>query len=990
MNNRSVRLRKPLALLGAGLSLFAANAAFAQTTATATTDETVKMEKFVVTGSFIPMAADSIAIPVTVVGPEDIARTGITTNALDVLKKAVPQFQGNANIGANNANIASGSTGGGSQASLRNLTTLSLINGRRAAASPITGTGGNQFVDLNIIPLAAIASIEVLLDGASATYGSDATSGVINIKSKSDYSGSALSGFYEFSDQPGKWATFGGNFVTGASSGKTNITIAGGWSHQDPLYQFERGFSNPQYGTPTFGGVINFGGNYFVLNKAAFAAPPVSGTKPTVTFVGSTASPTSLAAIPTTSAGVPYFGKVGSNAVYWGKTTSAGAGVGGFGAGELAAATGGSEEVAFNLSNYVTILQRRDSMGAMATFDHKINDSVTFFGDILTSQIKTLSQINAQPVGTTADFNVTAAHVNNPFNNTLRVRNRFVTNPRMYEYDTTFKRLVAGFKGEINERLSYETAINLNTSDLAYQNNGVIDAAGLLAAAGINPAASSGTTPINMFQGNISPATVAAANFVGTAYNNFTSGLRSWDGRVLYKAFELPGGEVTVALGGEVRRETLKGTADLNSIPDFDTGAIGWTGATSVNPFKASRDVKAAFLEAMIPLANPKQGTRWAHALDLDVAARYEKYSDTDDPLVPKATFRWLPFNDEFAIRGTWGKSFNAPTLYQLVGPSDVGFTPEVLLLPHGAADVSSNYVSGQAQIRGGANPALKPARSDAYTFGIVWSPKAVKGLSTELTYWKIKERDIVGVISTQTILQDIEDNGAASPYLATNASATNPVGNFINPITGRSTYDGRIEGFRASGSPITAPGQVAGQIDSIYIERPLVNIGEQSASGIDLTAKYKWEVPSVGLIDVSANVAYWLTYDFFGENLAGRATVTGGTIPRYTAYVASSWKRGPWDAFTSVRYIPKVHAPDEQSGKTAAEAYASFDVGVGYRFDNSSIRWLNGMRVSIVAKNVGNEAPPQLPDTFSNDSVDTGAYDPIGRSFVISAEFKF
>jgi len=216
-------------------------------------------------------------------------------------------------------------------------------------------------------------------------------------------------------------------------------------------------------------------------------------------------------------------------------------------------------------------------------------------------------------------------------------------------------------------------------------------------------------------------------------------------------------------------------------------------------------------------------------------------------------------------------------------------------------------------------------------------------------------------------------------------------VGNFINPITGRSTYDARVNGFRADGDPITAPGQIAGQIDSIYLERPLVNIASQSASGLDLTVKYKWELPSLGLIDLSANVAYWLKYEFSGEQLAGRATVTGGTIPRYTAYVQGSWKRGNWDVTTSMRYIPKVNAPDEfSSGKTAAEQYASFDLGVGYKFTNTSLKMLNGMRVSLVVKNVGNEMPPQLPDTFSNDSVDTGAYDPIGRTFLISAEYKF
>lgn len=954
-----------------------------QATAYQENDSALNLEKLVVTGSYIPVAADAIAIPVTIIGSAEISKTGITTNALDVLKKAVPQFMGNANIGSENANISSGSTGGGSQASLRNLTTLTLINGRRAAASPITGTGGNQFVDLNIIPLSAIESIEVLLDGASATYGSDATSGVINIKTKRDYSGAALSGYYEFSDDDGKWATYGGQFVTGASNGKTSITVAGGWSHQDPLYQFERGFSNPQYGTPTFGGVINFGAAYFVLNPA-YVAPPVGAQKPVLNFSGST-----LTSTPVAPDGKPYFGAVGSDAYYWGKSASGGS-VTGFGGGELAAGSSPeAEQVAFNLSNYVTILQERQSMGAITTFGHKLSDNLEFFGDIMYSQIKTRSQINAQPVGTTADFNVTGAYPYNPFDTTLRVRNRFVNNPRVYQYDTTFARLVSGFRGDITENLSFETAVNLNTSDLAYRNNGVLDAAGLLSATGIS---SNTAGVINPFQAAIPAGDVAAANFIGTGYNDFNSGLRSWDGRLIYKAGDFFGaGEMTVVLGGEVRRETLDGTADLNSIPDPDTGAIGWTGATSVNPFRATRDVEAVFVETSIPLVAPNQGVPFVNTLELGLAGRYEKYSDTDDPTVPKVNFRWLPFNDEFALRGSWGKSFNAPTLYQLVGPSDVGFTPEVVLLPAGLPDSEDNYVSGQAQIRGGNNPALKPAHSKAWNLGAVWSPKAIKGFSMEANYWNISEKDIVGVISTQTILQDIEDNGAASPYLAENAGPDNPVGNFINPITGRSVYDGRYEGFRSDGAPITAPGQVAGNIDSIYIERPLVNIASQRASGIDFNTKYRWDIPSVGLVDLSLNIAYILNYEFNDEQLEGRATITGGTIPRWSPYLQASWTRGNWDVVFGARYYPKTSAPDElSSGKTHAEQYASFDLGVGYRFDGRWARALDGLRVGLFVKNIGNEAPPQLPDTFPNDSVDTGTYGAIGRTFLISAEYKF
>ena len=106
MNNSSVsNLRKPLALLGAGLSLFAANAAFAQTAAPA--DDTVKLEKYVVTGSYIPIAGTATAIPVTVLDSKAIENTGVTSNVMEILRKASPQFTGNGNLGNTNANISS-------------------------------------------------------------------------------------------------------------------------------------------------------------------------------------------------------------------------------------------------------------------------------------------------------------------------------------------------------------------------------------------------------------------------------------------------------------------------------------------------------------------------------------------------------------------------------------------------------------------------------------------------------------------------------------------------------------------------------------------------------------------------------------------------------------------------------------------------------------------------------------------------------------------
>lgn len=958
-------------------------AALAQSTAASSGSQPQRLDKFVVTGSYIPVAADAIAIPVTSLNVDDIARTGVTTNALEVLRTAIPQFQGNSNIGSENANIGSSDTGGGSQASLRNLTTLTLINGRRAAVSPITGTGGDQFVDLNIIPLAAIQSIEVLLDGASATYGSDATSGVINIKTRRDYEGTSFSGFFEWSDNTSNWQNRGANFVVGAGNGKTSITAAGGWSRQDPLWQFERGFSNPTYGTPTFGGVINFGANYFVLNPA-LSEPPVAATKPTV---AATSFPMPTGSVPQAAGNRPYFGAVGSNAVYWGKVT--GGNVVGFGAGELAGATTAeAQQVAFNLSNYVTILQDREARGGFISLDHKFTENLSFFGDFLTAATRTMSQINAQPVGTTPDFNVSGTHPDNPFNGTLRVRNRFVTNPRVYEYDTDFVRVVGGFQGKITETTTFETAVNINRSELAYRNPGVIDSAGLLRAAGINPlAANQAGTAINMFQRDISPAAVAASNFIGTAYNNFESELVVWDGRVVTKAFELPAGDVNVAIGAEHRRESLSGEADLNSIPD-EFGTIKWTGATSVNPFTASRKVGAGFIEADIPLTSPESNVRGLYKSSLTLAARHERYSDTDDPTVPKFTLRVQPFDDQLTARATYGESFNAPTLYRLFGPSDVGFSPEVNLLPAGAANTPGNYVSGQSQARFASNPNLKPATSKSYTVGFVYSPKAIRGLSFDVSYWNIEEEDVVGVVAAQTILQSVENLGPNSPYVRNLANGQpNPA--YIGDRNNPRSYDVRVEGF-STGTLITAPGQVANNIDSIYMSRPYVNISEQSASGIDFAVRYRWTTQNWGDFNVLSNFAFMEDYEYDGEELAGRATVTGGTIPRWRNYTNLSWQRGALEGFLGMSYLPEINAPDEVSGKTEAEAYASFDIGLGYRFGNTWPRFLQGFRVNAIVKNVGNEMPPVLGDTFTDANADVGTYDPVGRRFIISAEFKF
>ncbi len=233
-----------------------------------------KLETFVVTGSYIPVAGSATAIPVTTIDSEAIQNTGISTNLLEVLRKTAPQFTGNGNLGNSNADINSGATGGGSAVAFRNTQTLVLINGRRAAYSPILASGGNQFVDLNLIPLAAIDRVELLQDGASAIYGTDAVAGVVNVILKTNYQGAEAGFRYAFSDNDGHYAERKAWFGGGSSTEKTSLTGAAEGTKTDPLFQYEREFSAESFGTPTFAGVVNDdNGNYYVLNPNLNAPP---------------------------------------------------------------------------------------------------------------------------------------------------------------------------------------------------------------------------------------------------------------------------------------------------------------------------------------------------------------------------------------------------------------------------------------------------------------------------------------------------------------------------------------------------------------------------------------------------------------------------------------------------------------------------------------------------------------------------------------------
>ena len=908
------------------LSLFAASAALAQQAAT--TDEPVKLEKFVVTGSYIPAAADeALALPVQIVTSKEIAQTGVTKSILDVLRKAVPQIVGGNNIGVENGNIGGTSTQGGSSIALRNTATLVLIDGQRVAFDPVSGSGGVQFVDLNVVPVSAVERIEVLTDGASAIYGSDAVSGVVNIILKKNYQGLELGGYFGFTKSDKTGAMYRdrvARLIAGAATDKTSVTMSLEWSKSDPLYEKDYNYTGPVFLTSSYAGVINTSGGQFYKLNPSLNAPPAG-------------APTTLANLVAAGVYVP-----------------------------VATA---SVPLGFDLSHIPTFLGSLNKKIASVALEHKISDDLSFKSTLLYSQTSNQYQLNPQPitlkVNSTTDP-TTVGLPGIPFTDpNVTVRNRFVSfNPRVYINDTDSVRGTAEFDGKIGSDWTWTLSSLYNQSKQdEHGNNLIVDAA---LRAGIRAG------QINLAAINQNNAVFTQANIFGNSIAVLTSKIIAYDARVAGRLFDLPAGSVSMALGVGYRKETLEANADANSITNPVTGTSAWNNGVSLSPINAARDIKAGFVEVKVPITSPQSHITGLYTLALDAAVRHEIYSDTDDPTVPKVSLRWLPVDDQFAFRSTYSKSFAAPTLFSLFGPTNSGATPSLVgITAYNAAGVAiGTFPPIQGSQQSGSNSTLRPSRSKNWTAGFIYSPKALKGFSVSVDYFNIKETDLVGALAaTTTIVQDVEHFGPASIY-----SQFVHLGNF----------------GQFGGTLVTAPGQLSGNPTNVYVDQFPANVASQDQSGVDLTVKYAWET-EVGSFDLSSSWVYIRSFQVEGAPGSGFTefvkTNGFGTLPRYREYTTVSWTKGAYTALASNTFIPSVLSGSD--GVTKIPSYTAFDVQGSMDVGKLSAK-LQGLKVTVGINNLFNKYPPTDPTVFSDPPADTGIYGSFGRFYYMDVSYKF
>ncbi len=944
-------------------------------------DDVLKLTALIVTGSNIPTAADATDVPVVVLGQKQIENTGLNANLLEILRKSVPAFAGRSNTGNSNATNTNQYTAGGSQIALRNLSTLVLVNGRRMATSSVNGVNGKSFVDINQIAVAAIDRIEVLTDGASAIYGSDAIGGVVNIITKSTYQGAEVGGRFAVTANQGHYSERSGYVVVGGAVKGVSITVSGSWSKTDPLREKDRPFVSSVLKTGTnFPGFV--GGNY--LN-------PSLGSPSQSNSVGANATATNIGALV-------------ANGTYM--------------------APGNPSIPLFDVAPFVSVLLQQEQKAAVANFSAVLIDrKLTVFGDFMYSATTSSTQtaavfanFRAVTVAAGAPYNPLTTDVSGVLVGSTQTPMQTLNSAKGY-------RFTLGFRGEINPNWNWEVGYMFNRNAVEQQltNNlfrpnlnaaiaGGFDAAGNAVAngafskvlAGFSTSGALVVQPaLNPFaRSGINPASLA--NVYGTEVINTAGSLASLDAKIVGLPFRAPAGKIGFVVGAATRREKLSATPDANSYnASTDPSRNNWTTGLFFDPFASSRTVDAFYGEVRVPLTGESWSLPGVRALDLSLAGRYERYSDYGNSRVPKIGLRWQPYDKQLTLRFTYSKSFAAPTLYDEFGPTSFApgssSAPGGILVPIGVTSTTSYFIGTSG------NPNLQPATAQSRSMGLALSPRAIKGLTISLDYINVLQSGFPAGIDGINIVASVNTLGSASPFFS---SVT---------VKGAPGQAGTTQ------APISVPGGLAAYFNSpgyagdVYILDRRINAGGVRNEALDVAVAYERRIEGWGTFTFETTGSYLISrrvsavrdapfYEFAGYSTNG--SLMAGTAPQFSAYTTVEWRNRGNDITLGNSYmsstvdigsgrIPEIYL--STNSRTKVAAYASWNLQFSHTVAKGASGYLGyaqGMRFTIGVNNLANKMPPLAPRSYpassNNANADVSTYSPIGRLYFISASLKY
>ncbi len=851
-------------------------------------------EKVTVTGSRIKQVDIEGPSPVSIITRDDIDATGDISVA-EVLRGSVWNTFGS-------YKQRSGSTAQSqSTVSLRGLgpeRTLVLLDGRRMAGSPTVFAGAAQ--NLNVIPLAAVERIEVLREGASAIYGSDAIGGVVNIILRRDYEGMTLSwGIGRPTQTGGDEDSY--SVVGGISSSKGNITFGFDVERKEIIYNGDRSYS--EVGLSAFG----FPGNYFAYLTTEDPRNP-TGAFLSAGIFPDPRCPAELGASEEFPDSVFERGFCRYNF-----------------AGVAATEAENDTKSLFLNANY----DLTDTTNFFARGNFSFNESygryaaAPFISDVGTpfmgqdnpnnpTNPANATNIEGQPFGgqsvTLADGTV----VEGPFDLSLFYRNV----PAGYR-DTNIEDVLVDYLVGVEGLIDLWGGMDWSIAGQWSQQTSNSASPGLAIVPFFQQAVNDGSLDLFAANGPTDEGPQEAATFDGI-YDARTR-IASVDGNVGWDLLQMRNGPVPVALGFEYRDEYFEQNYDAQQNANRVAGSAGGVDTSG------ARVVKSLFAEANIPVLS---------RLDATVALRYDEYNDFGTTVTPQAKLAFRPL-DSLLLRASWGKGFRAPDMSELYGPQDLGLPfvldryrcsldPAVDTDGDGFPNVDPDTLPGahpctenQVPAVTGGNPELDPEKSEQWNAGFVWSP--LDDLSVSLDYYNI-ELDDESIEPDGQLLFDQEFLLRQQGATGTNVGSItrNPRNNFV-----------------------------------LRADQRLKTIGARETDGLDLEARYAFSLGAIGDFRTHLLWTHVLEYERdYGDGL-GLRSLLGDFDPENRASLSVDWTLGDFSANATVNYMDEADNgfPDDRF-LSELDSYTTVDVSFAY-----STPW-NGT-ITLGARNVFDEDPP-------------------------------
>ena len=870
----------------------------------------------VITGSNIPTVELEGPSPIVLIDREEINRSGAET--VGELLRRLPQN----NSGSYDEKFQNSFAPGTSGASLRGLGmsyTLVLVDGRRMGNYSMAQNMTTAFSDLNGVPMAVVERVEVLLDGASAIYGSDAVAGVINIITRDNFDGLEINAGY--------------SNTTDHDMGTQRYSITGGtvsengnaWITVDYLQR-----------------------NSVQMDDRDFSASADQRANGGVDFRSEAGDPGSVLILP----GSEFF-----SSGYYRMPTERRSEM-------LDLKIIGNPGVnLFDQNPWMNLTPEIERSGASARVNYLLNDYATTFVHTMYRKLKTNYEMAPTPAF--GDRNINTWGIlpsSNPFNpfgdstdwaklsktkrgEAVSFNHRFVEiGPRLFDIQSEVFRVIPGVKFDIGDSWQAEAAFLYNkVESIVFGRNFVFTDALKEALSSSDPA-----TAYNIFGSGpgINSASVLDSLRISTL-RRAESEFRMFDVKAAGDLYELPGGTLALAVGVETAKEETSDIGDALSMANKIVASGGTSNA-------GRRDRDAGYAEFMIPVIGEDNRIPGIHSLGIQAALRLENYSDFGSTDNPKVGLKYSP-EEHVLLRATYQTAFRAPSLQQLYMGKSVSFP---FLIDPTRGDDGMQYKT----IAGG-NEDLDPEESDSISVGGVFDIPMPDNMSLKVSVnWsQIELEDQITSLGAQYMLSNedlFKNNIIRNEQTEADKAADNP-----GP-------DGRFgtEEDPEWGKDDIPNGGIKGNL--MHINDSYLNLAEVELEALDLEMKYSIDT-SVGYFGADLAAAYLYQYKYKARPSDDFEDRTGSyNMPEWRGRVSLWWNYDKYTAGATINYVDSF---DQYYGVISeVDEHTTLDLQASYDLTDNS-------RLTVGALNVTDEDPPWSDSESGGYSFATAGHNPLG-----------